>query len=58
MRPLLFQCPSTGMMVQGFLAQEGEEEDANTYVGISCLVCSRMHLIDPKTGKVFAPSRD
>jgi hypothetical protein len=54
MTPLLFRCPSTGMMVQGFHADDAaSENNENSYIGVRCLACNRMHLINPRTGKVL-----
>ena len=59
MTPFLFRCPSTGMMVQGFRADDGTEDDAqDSYLGVHCLACKRMHLVNPATGKVLAPEAD
>ena len=54
MTPSLYRCPSTGMMVQGFCAaDDGSDERGDVYIGVHCLACSRIHLINPKTGKVL-----
>jgi len=55
MIPFLFCCPTTGKFVQGFRPDnELEDGDAdNSYIGIDCLACGRLHLINPATEKVF-----
>ena len=59
MAPFVFQCPATGMMVQEFRADNGAEADPqDSYLGIRCLACKRMHLVNPATGKVLAPGAD
>ncbi len=46
----LYKCPNTGLNVQGFIA------DAPAKAGgcqpVTCLACTRIHLVDPKTAKV------
>jgi hypothetical protein len=58
-RPVLFNCPRTGNMVQALLAEEpagagSRYEDAGTrYETVSCLACSGIHLVDPMNGRVL-----
>jgi len=54
MTPFLYRCPTTGMMVQS-LHDEGdlEDGDAETFLPVECLACSRTHLVNPETGKVM-----
>ena len=35
------------------LVREGINDDENTYKSVSCLACTRMHLVNLKTGKVL-----
>jgi hypothetical protein len=52
MPPFIFRCPNTGFRVQGFAADEGESEETDgVFVGVTCLACGSVHLVDPKTGK-------
>jgi hypothetical protein len=39
--------------VQGFVADD--VTTAGIYHQVTCLACTRIHLVDPKTAKVAAP---
>jgi hypothetical protein len=52
-RTFLYQCPNTGQIVQGWSAEEVGDQDDDTYQSIDCLACTRVHLINLKTGKVL-----
>jgi hypothetical protein len=54
MAPFLYRCPNTSKTVQGFIAEEVEDED--TYTSIDCLACQKVHLVNPATGKVLGQS--
>ena len=45
-----YRCPNTGFRVQGWV-QEDESEDGETYEGVICHACGRLHLVNPKTGE-------
>ena len=47
----LYRCPNTGYRVQGFVAQE-ISDNSESYEAIICIVCQRVHLVKPRTGKV------
>jgi hypothetical protein len=52
MPPFLFRCPNTGFRVQGFAEGDGESKETDdVFVGVTCLACGSMHLVNPKTGK-------
>jgi hypothetical protein len=53
MPPFIFRCPNTGFRVQGFAPDDDESEGASddTFVGVSCLACGSVHLVNPTTGK-------
>lgn len=51
MAPFLFECPSTGLRVQGWAAEE--IVDDSSFVPVECIACARLHLINPRTGKVL-----
>ena len=53
MGAILFRCPNTGYRVQGWFAEDVSETDEDTYETVTCLACQRVHLVNPKTGKVF-----
>ena len=47
----LYRCPNTGFTVQGFTADDATNDD--TYEPITCTACTRIHLINAKTGKIL-----
>jgi len=53
MGAFLYRCPNTGLRVQGWVADDPTERDDDAYQPVTCLICTRIHLIDPKTGKVL-----
>jgi hypothetical protein len=56
MATFLFRCPTTGFRVQGYLPGEvGEDE---SYEAVNCVACARVHLVNPKTGKVLGQDDD
>jgi hypothetical protein len=48
----LYRCPVTGYRVQGFIVDSPTEKNGRFYEPLTCVVCKRIHLVDPKTGKV------
>ncbi len=48
----LYRCPNTGLNVQGFTADDPTDDDAG-YEIVTCTVCTRNHIVNPKTGKVL-----
>ena len=58
MRIFLFQCPATGLKVQGFTAEAVENGDRETYEAVSCLACGQAHFVDPKTRKTVGADED
>jgi hypothetical protein len=51
MAVFIFRCPSTGLNVQGFIADDPGDDAA--YELVTCTACTRIHLVNPKTGKVL-----
>lgn len=45
----LYKCPNAGLNVQGFIADAPAK--ASSYQPVTCLACTRIHLVDPKTAK-------
>ncbi len=58
MAPFLYRCPATGMKVQGWTADDPADGESETYEVVTCMACARMHLINPKTGKVLGTKKD
>ena len=53
MAPFLYRCPNTGLNVQGFAA-----DPTDNFELVTCLVCKRVHLVNPRTGKVLGADED
>jgi hypothetical protein len=53
MAPILFRCPSTGLQVQAWLADDPSGNGGETFEAVTCLACSQVHLINPKTGRIL-----
>jgi hypothetical protein len=51
MPTFLYRCPNTGLKVQGFIADDPTEDD--NYHPVTCTACTRVHLVNPKIGKVL-----
>jgi hypothetical protein len=51
MPSVIFRCPYTGRAVQGWLEEDVSATDV--YVSVECPVCTRTHLVNPKTGRVL-----
>ena len=45
----LYRCPTTGYRVQGFVSED-TSEDHHIYEPMTCLVCDRVHYVNPATG--------
>jgi hypothetical protein len=45
-----YRCPTTGLNVQGFTANDPGDDDS--YVLVTCIICTRVHLVNPRSGKV------
>jgi hypothetical protein len=54
---LLFTCPTTRMKVQQW---ENGDDDApdNEFEAITCQACGRLHLLNPKTGKLLGAEEE
>jgi hypothetical protein len=53
MPPLIYRCPYTGLNVQGWVADDPTEGVGEIYHSIDCTICTQMHLVNPKTGRVI-----
>jgi hypothetical protein len=54
----LYRCPNTGRTVQGWSGDEITDDDDDAYQSVECLACTRLHLINLKTGKVLGAKED
>ena len=48
----LYRCPNTGFQVQGYSPEQTSDDDVS-YEAVTCLMCKRLHLVNPTTGKVL-----
>ncbi len=46
-------CPTSGLDVQGWIADAPTDEDAARFDAVTCVVCGRLHLVCAKTGKLM-----
>jgi hypothetical protein len=58
MTAFLYRCPNTGRNVQGWIADDPTEGKAERFEAVTCLICARVHLVNPKTGKVLGADDD
>ena len=53
MPPFVYRCPNTGFNVQGWVADDPTEGEGETYAAVTCTICTRTHLVNPKSGRVL-----
>ncbi len=57
MIPFLFRCPLTRMRVQALRPEapqtDSDERAGTDYIGVECMSCGGVHMVDPSTGKVL-----
>lgn len=58
MAAFVYRCPNTGLRVQGWVADDPSERHDERHEAVTCLVCARLHLVNPKTGKVLGEDDD
>ena len=55
----IYRCPTTGMNVQGWIADSGDSTESDeAYRILTCLACRQSHLVNSKTGKVVSAKND
>ena len=52
MPTFLYRCPKTSLRVQGWVADDPTDSEAERFEAVTCLACTSVHLVNPKTGKV------
>ena len=58
-RTFLYRRPTTGQTVQGWSADEVTDDNGDdTYQSFACVACTRVHLVNLKTGKVLGEEED
>jgi len=58
MASFIFRCPNTGLNVQGWVADDLTESGNEIYETITCTACTRLHVVNPATGKVLGADDD
>ena len=58
MPTIIFRCPDTGLKVQGWIADDPDIEDGESFEPVTCVACTRTHLVNPKNGKVLGQDDD
>jgi hypothetical protein len=53
MSAFVYHCPNMGKLVQGWTAEDPYESEADEYEPVRCIACMRVHMANPKTGKVL-----
>ena len=56
---IIFRCPATGMDVQTLipLGRRNNEGTPTSYETVNCPVCSRLHFVNPQTGKTLGAEK-
>jgi hypothetical protein len=58
MATFLYRCPNTGQRVQGWIADDPTNLGDNTYETMIFTACTRLHLINPKTGRTLGADEE
>jgi hypothetical protein len=54
MKTFVYRCPTTGLRVQGWVPDDYKAEEAvDVYENVTCLACSAVHFVNPKTGNIM-----
>ena len=57
--PFIFRCPATGLNVQHVVDDEAPDTGDNwAYIGVRCLACTGIHLVNRKTDRLVSASAD
>ncbi len=58
MASFIHRCPKTGLSVQGWFADAGPANEAETYEAVMCTACSQVHLVNRSTGRTLGDDDD
>ena len=58
MAAFIYRCSSTGLNVQGWIADDPTEGEGKTYEAVTCTACTRLHWVNPKTGKALGADEE
>jgi hypothetical protein len=53
MATFLYRCPKTRLRVQGWLADEPNQPEKQSYEAVTCLACGGVHLVNPASGRTI-----
>jgi len=53
MRPTVFRCPTTGKLVQHFIAEEARAGHLDHFDSVQCNACGLTHFVNRATGRVL-----
>jgi hypothetical protein len=53
MPTFIYRCPTTGFRVHGDAPEEPNQDKGEHFEPVKCTACKRLHLINPKTGKLL-----
>jgi hypothetical protein len=56
MVPFTYRCPRTDMRVQSWAAAD-QVTDGEICEPVTCTACGRVHLVNPKSGKVLEATK-
>ena len=54
----LYRCPVIGLNVQGWVADDPTEHGEDHFEAVTCTACTRIHLVNPTTGRVLGADDD
>jgi hypothetical protein len=49
----LYRCPKTRLRVQGWVADDPEQRDKQSYEAVSCPACGGVHLVNSASGRTI-----
>jgi len=58
MATFIYRCPATSFNVQGWVADDPTEGKHDTYEAVTCTACTRVHMVNPKNGKLLGTDED
>jgi hypothetical protein len=53
MPAFIYRCPITGFRVHGDAPEQPSQDKGGHFEPVKCTACKRVHLINPKTGKLL-----
>jgi hypothetical protein len=53
MATFVYRCPTTGLNVQAWFADDPSQHEGEIYETITCTACTRVHLINRSAGRVM-----